>query len=232
MPEGHQSWSQVPARQHLRLEASKMEHMTNNDPISPQMSVAQHESPTYSHGEQLHTDIATNIMIPLPLPLCRALFLDSQSPLVQRWEFERGDTKYSKTPWNFPPSSPRHKDNNLHENEILSGGSMQSAHRTVLFDRIRNGQIIRLSETVVVVRDDSESLSLTISERMPRRGFSMKARITIREESKQSCSFSIIGDIVPIGRDLSNQGAVHRAFLLVVEELEGRYGTEKQGKLH
>ena len=46
VPEGRQSWSQVPARQHLRMEAIKMEHVTNNDPISPQISLVQHEGPT------------------------------------------------------------------------------------------------------------------------------------------------------------------------------------------
>ena len=56
------------------MEAAKMEHLTNNDLISPQISLVQHEGPTYSQGEQLHTDIATNAMIPLPLPLCRAHF--------------------------------------------------------------------------------------------------------------------------------------------------------------
>jgi len=59
----------------------------------------------------------------------------------------------------------------------------------------------------------------------------MKVRITLLKETKQSCSISIFGDIVPMGKDLSNQGAVHRAFMLVVDELRGRYGVEDQGLL-
>lgn len=228
VPECRGSWSQVPSREHLRMEASSNQFIRNQENLIHDTKKV--VGPKYTHGDQLVTDIATSISIPLPLPLCRALFLDSTSPLMRRWDKDRGDINYARTPWNFPPSSPRHLDNGLPENAILSNGSMQGGHRTVLFDRLRNGGRVRLSETVVVLSDDDETLSLTISERMPRRGFSTKARIVLIKESKHSCSVSVFGDIVPIGKDLSNQDAVHRAFVLVVEELKDRYGTDNKGK--
>lgn len=235
LPGGHQSWSQVPARNHLRTEASSHGTATetpakSSEPKSRNPSVGVPSGPKYNHGDQLITEIVTDVKISLPLPLCRVLFLDSTSPLMKRWEIDRGDTNYSRTGWNFPPSSSRRKDSDLPMNELLSEGPMQSGHRTILFDRLRNGQRIRLSETLVVMMDDDEEVSLSISERMPRRGFSTKVRITLLKETKKSCSVSIFGEIVPIGKDLSNQGSVHRAFLLVVDELRGRYGTEGKGE--
>ena len=235
LPGGLQSWSQVPARNHLRSEASCHDGATKvekelDHPISLKANIGAQDGIKYYHGDQLVTEIATDVKIPLPLPLCRVLFLDSTSPLMKRWEFDRGDMNYSRTGWNFPPSSSRRAESELPMNELLSRGSMQSAHRTVLFDRLRNGQHIRLSETIVVIVDGNERVSLSISERMPRRGFSTKVRITLLRETRNSCSICIFGDIVPVGKDLSNQGAVHRAFLLVVNELKGRYGTQGKGK--
>ncbi len=230
LPEGHQSWSQVPTRNHLRIEASS-HSVAAETPRKTSPIAADKSGPRYYHGEQLITEIATRVKIPLPLPLCRVLFLDTTSPLMKRWEIDRGDINYSRTGWNFPPSSPRRQESDLPVNKLLAGGSMQSGHRTVLFDRLRNGQRIRLSETIVVVMDDDEKASISMSERMPRRGFSTKVRITLLKETERTCSVSIFGDIVPIGEDLSNQGAVHRAFLLVVDEMKGRYGTEGLGEI-
>mmetsp|Transcript_3868 Transcript_3868/g.7415 ORF Transcript_3868/g.7415 Transcript_3868/m.7415 type:complete len:1027 (-) Transcript_3868:6219-9299(-) len=229
VPESRGSWSQVPSREHLRMEASSNQFVRNQENLT--RTTTKVVGPKYTHGDQLVTEIATGISIPLPLPLCRALFLDSTSPLMRRWDIDRGDNNYARTPWNFPPSSPRHLDNGLPETTILSNGSMLGGHRTVLFDRLKNGARVRLSETIVVLSDDDEILSLTISERMPRRGFSTKVRVVLTKESKQSCSVSIFGEVVPIGKDLSNQDAVHRAFLLVIEELKDRYGTDNKGKL-
>lgn len=233
VPECRGSWSQVPSREHLRMKASSQQ-ATNILPLSkdnPSIIPKKIASPVYSLGDQLTTDIATSVSIPLPLPLCRALFLDSTSPLIRRWEVERGDMNYSRTPWNFPPSSPRHPENGLPENTMLASGSMQGGHRTVLFDRVRNGESVRLSETIVVLLDNDETLALAISERMPRRGFSSKVRVYLTKDSKHKCSVSIFADIVPIGKDLSNQAAVHRAFLLLVEELKDRYGADNTGLL-
>jgi hypothetical protein len=235
VPECRSSWSQVPSREQLRIEASSSNQLRNLSPLinndeNHTKNTTKAIFPHYAQGDQLITDIATSIAIPLPLALCRALFLDSTSPLIRRWEVERGDINYSRTPWNFPPSSPRHLDNGLPENVILSNGSMQGGHRTVLFDRLRNGEQVRLSETIVVLLDDDEMLSISVSERMPRRGFSTKVRISLTKDSKYSCLVSVFADIVPIGKDLTNQEAVHRAFLLVVEELKDRYGTDNKGE--
>lgn len=249
VPEGRTSWSQVPTRNHLRKSAqgqhdfllSQEESIVTPPCIlpSPIKSVGaaplnmngEKTKPIYSHGELKIADISSDVLIPIPLPLCRALLLDSSSPLMQRWEIDRGDSNYSKTGWNFPPPNPRRSECNLPENQLLSRGSMEGGHRTILYDRLRNGQKIRLSETLVVAVDKNETVTMTIAERMPRRGFSTKARITIDKASKHSCIVSIFGEIVPVGKNLSNQGAVHRAYLLVVDELHARYSTENEGLL-
>jgi hypothetical protein len=40
----------------------------------------------YGHGQPIMRDIATNIQLPLPLPLCDVLLLDPSSPVIEKWE--------------------------------------------------------------------------------------------------------------------------------------------------
>lgn len=108
---------------------------------------------------------------------------------------------------------------------------MEGAHRTVTYDRVRGKAVVRLSEVIVVEIDSVNCISVSISERMPRRGFSAKVRVVVNAASKQSCRISIFGEIIPVGKDLSNQGAVHRAYLLLVEELKLRYNMSNTGFL-
>jgi hypothetical protein len=86
-----------------------------------------------------------------------------------------------------------------------------------------------LSETQIIDADDSEKLAFTISERMPRRGFSMKVKFVLRSSKDNSCEATVIGEVRPVGKNMSNQAAVHKAFLLVLNELKTRYGSEGKG---
>lgn len=117
------------------------------------------------------------------------------------------------------------------ESQILSSGSMEGGHRTTAFDRIRGKEKIRLSEVMVVDTDNSSRVGISIAERMPRRGFAAKVKLIVSATSNQTCKIDILGEIVPVGKDLSNQGAVHRAYLLLIEELKSRYGTQNGGLL-
>lgn len=186
----------------------------------------------YIQGHLLHKEIATNISLPLPLSLCRALFLDSDSPLRRQWEIDRGDFNYSHGDWKFKSSSPRSTcQPDITESELVAG-KMVGGHRKVNFERIRKGQRISLSETWIVDIDETDKFVFTIIERMPRRGFSIKIRVVVRPSSLMSCDVSMVGEFVPLGKNTSDQTVVHRAFLLVLEEVEGRYGQEKKGKTH
>jgi len=106
---------------------------------------------------------------------------------------------------------------------------MMGAYRATSYDRIRNGEVVHLSETQIVDADDSRKLAFTVTERMPRRGFSIKMRILLRPETDTSTEATILGEFRPMGKNMSNQTAVHKAFLLVLNEVTMRYGTEGKG---
>lgn len=104
------------------------------------------------------------------------------------------------------------------------------AHRTFSYDRPRNNEVVHLSETHIVDADDEEKVALTISESSPRRGFSIKVRLLIRAVSRESCEVTILAEVRPMGRNMTDQLAVHKAFGLVINEISMRYGLEGKGK--
>jgi hypothetical protein len=214
LPEGSRSWGRVPGRSFLRGQASA------NDQGYPH----------YVHGQLLVRDIAKNFHLPLPLPLCRVLLLDSSSPVISQWEQDRGDVEFEKTPWTFPPATPREGDQYQSEHQLIASGSMCGAHRTSSYERPRNGQLVRLFETQIVDSDDSEKLAFQIHERMPRRGFSIKVKILLRAYNHE-CEATVLAEIRPVGKNMSNPAAVHKAFLLVIDELRERYGPDGRGLL-
>ena len=219
IPEGRRSWSQVPSRSHMR-------HVADSTG-SPR---EQTQVPVYVLGKEICNDIATNITLPLPLPMCRALFLDSTSPVNKTWESGRGDIDYQRSDWSFPHGSPRELESNVSEQQLISSGSMAGAQRSVSYGRLRNRELVRLLETIVVEKDDSQTLVFTITDRMPRRGFSVKARVHLRSFGTQSCEARVVTELRPVGKNLSDQLAVHKALILVLDELRKRYGVEGNGK--
>jgi lipid-binding SYLF domain-containing protein len=222
LPEGRKSWGRVPGRSYMRGQAASMKG--NQISGSTEQGV-----PQYVHGQLLVRDIAKKVRLPLPLPLCRVLLLDSTSPVIARWEKDRGDVVFDHTLWTFPPATPRELERHTSEHSLIATGSMCGAHRTSAFDRMRNGSWVRLSETQIVDADDSEKLAITVAERMPRRGFSIKIRILLRAIKDNACEATVFAEIRPVGKDMSNQAAVHRAFLLVMNEISSRYGEEFGG---
>jgi hypothetical protein len=218
VPEGRKSWGEVPGRDYMRGQAA-----------ADQVERRSQGIPKYVHGQLLVRDIATDVELPLPLPLCRVLLLDSTSPVITKWEKDRGDSNFSKTQWTFPPATPRELERHESEHQLIASGSMMGAHRTTNFDRPRNGTLVRLSETQIIDADDSEKLAFTVSERNPRRGFSIKVRILLRASKENSCVATVLGEVRPVGKNMSNQAAVHKAFLLVLNEITARYGTEGNG---
>lgn len=192
--------------------------------------------PTYALGKDITRDIVSNVSLPLPLPFCRAMFLNSSSPVNAAWEAGRGDRDYQRSEWTFPPGFPREFEgrHGVSEQELISSAPMTGAHRTIQYGRYRNRELVRLLETVVVEADDNETmLALTISERMPRRGFSVKVRLVLRSfgGKSKSCEARILADLCPVGKNLTDQLAVHKAFVLVVDEISTRYGAEGKGLL-
>ncbi|CAB9498053.1 LAS seventeen-binding protein 3 [Seminavis robusta] len=222
LPEGRKSWGRVPGRSYMRGQAAAMKG-------SQKSGTNESGVPQYVHGQLLVRDVAKKVRLPLPLPLCRVLLLDSTSPVIARWEKDRGDMNFDHTLWTFPPATPRELERHASEHSLIATGSMCGAHRTSAFDRMRNGSWVRLSETQIVDADDSEKLAITVSERMPRRGFSIKIRILLRAIKDNACEATVFAEIRPVGKDMSNQAAVHRAFLLVFNEIASRYGEEAGG---
>jgi hypothetical protein len=218
-PEGRNSWAQVPSRSHLRQVA--------DNTSSPRR---QPKTPIYELGKEVCNDIATNITLPMPLAICRVLFLDSTSPVIKAWEGWRGDKDFHRTEWMFAAGSPREFDKKMSEQNLISSGSMAGAQRTVSYGRLRNQEMVWLSESQIVETDDSQTLVFSITDRLPRRGFSTKARIIIRAFSPQSCEARVVTELRPAGKNLRDQQAVHKAFVLVLDEMKMRYGIEGKGK--
>jgi hypothetical protein len=216
LPEGWKSWGRVPGRSYMRAQSTSTDD----------------GYPTYAHGQLLIRDVCKTVVLPLPLPLCRVLLLDSSSPVVSKWETERGDSNFERTPWTFPPATPREMEQFQSEHQLIASGSMCGAHRTISYERIRNGKSVRLSETHIVDSDDSEKLAFQVSERLPRRGFSIKVKILLRAvDNGKSCEATVLGEIRPVGKNMSDPAAVHKALLKVLEELRHRYGTDCVGLL-
>ena len=213
-PEGWKPWGRLPGRNFLRGQAAA------NDQGCPQ----------YILGQLLVREIAKNVHLPLPLPLCRVLLLDSSSPVISQWEKVRGDRDFEKTPWMFPPATPRERDQFQSEHQLIASGSMCGAHRTISYQRHRQGHAVRLSETQIVDSDDFEKLTFQIHERVPRRGFSIKVKLLLRSYHGE-CEATVLAEIRPIGKDMSNPEIVHKALLLVLDELTERYGPEGKGLL-
>eukprot|EP00533_Pseudo-nitzschia_delicatissima_P009403 CAMPEP_0116083852 /NCGR_PEP_ID=MMETSP0327-20121206/3495_1 /TAXON_ID=44447 /ORGANISM="Pseudo-nitzschia delicatissima, Strain B596" /LENGTH=1435 /DNA_ID=CAMNT_0003574769 /DNA_START=393 /DNA_END=4700 /DNA_ORIENTATION=+ len=216
LPEGWKSWGRVPGRSYMRAQSTSTDD----------------GYPTYAHGQLLVRDICKTIKLPLPLPLCRVLLLDSSSPVISKWETERGDSDFERTPWTFPPATPREMEQFQSEHQLIASGSMCGAHRTISYERYRNGNPTRLSETHIVDSDDSEKLAFQVSERLPRRGFSIKVKILLRAvDNGSACEANVLGEIRPVGKNMSDPAAVHKALLKVVDELRYRYGSEFVGLL-
>lgn len=222
LPEGRSKWGNVPGRNYMRVQAAALTENNGN-------GVGETGVPRYAHGQPIEKDIARNVRLPLPLPLCRVLLLDSTSPVIKTWEKDRGDKLFEKTRWAFPPATPRELERHASEHQLIASGSMCKAHRTTSFERPRYGSLVRLSETHTVDADDSKKLTFTVTERNPRRGFSIKVRIMLRAHKANSCEATAVVEIRPVGKDMSNQAAVHNAFLLVLDEVKERYGVEGSG---
>ena len=221
---GSRKWGSVPGRNYMRGQAAALiedeGHVLNEQGV-----------PQYAHGQQIIRDVAKNVRLPLPLPLCRVLLLDSTSPVIKAWERNRGDMNFEKTHWAFPPATPRELERHTSEHQLIASGSMCDAHRTTSYDRPRYGTLVRLSETHTVDADDSRRITFSVTERNPRRGFSIKVRILLQAFKENSCDASVVAELRPIGKNMSNQAAVHRAFLLVMDEIKARYGSEDHGLL-
>jgi len=191
------------------------------------------QSPMYKLGKSVYTDIATNFSLPLPLDMCRVLFLDSMSPVNKSWEAGRSDTDFTYSEWQFSPGSVREiEQSSCSEYQLISRDSMVGAQRTVSYNRTRNRELVRLSETIVVEQDDmTAGLVFVVKDEMPRRGFQAKAIVQLHSFGNNTCEARIVTEIKPVGKNLSNQQAVHKAFILVLNEMKKRYGLEEKGLL-
>ncbi|GKY93107.1 hypothetical protein MPSEU_000278900 [Mayamaea pseudoterrestris] len=223
LPIGRPTWGNVPGRNYMRGQAAA----ASTSPHSGkrlEMGI-----PSYGHGQEMVRDVARNVQLPLPLPLCRVLLLDSTSPIIRKWEEDRGDFNFEKSRWTFPPATPRELERHTSEHQLIASGSMCGASRTTSFDRPRYGSIVRLSETQAVDADDSSKLVFSVTERNPRRGFSVKVKVTLKAKNNNTCDATVVAEIRPVGKDMSNQAAVHKALLLVLDEITQRYGAGGTG---
>lgn len=103
------------------------------------------------------------------------------------------------------------------------------AHRTISYDRLRNGEVERRVDTLTVDADDTEEVAVTITETTSRKGFSVQVKILIRAVSENACEATILAELRPI-RLIKKQATVHKAFRLVTKEISMKYGTEGKGE--
>ena len=103
IPEGRKKWGNVPGRDYLREKAAASSPSRGLYTSTDYGSMNRNGITKYRHGQPIMRDIATNIHLPLPLPLCRVLLLDSTSPVIEKWEEVRGDKNFTRTGWRFPP---------------------------------------------------------------------------------------------------------------------------------
>lgn len=216
----YRKWGNVPGRNYMRGQAAATVESDDN-------GFNERGFPQYIHDHAIVREIVNNVRLPLSLPLCRVLLLDSASPVIKTWEKGRGDKHFDRTKWSFPSSSCRDFDHHSSDHQLITSGTMCGAYRTSSFDRQRYGSAIRLSETHSIEADDAKKVVFSVTERTPRRGFSVKVRIILRAQNETACDASVFAEIRPVGKDMSNQAAVHKAFLLVVDEIKYRYGEEQ-----
>ena len=215
------NWGKQPGRDYMRGQASSTET------IEAELNID--EFPVYVHKQPITKSIAKNVIIPLPMPLCRVLLLDSTSPVIAQWQQGRGDSNFDYTQWLFTPATPRELEHHASEHQLIASGSMSGAERSASFDRARYGSFVRLTETYAVGTDDPKKLTLCITENNPRRGFATKVNIIVRATKDNRCEATAFAEIRPVGKDMSNQSAVHKACLLVFDEVKLRFGTEQNG---
>lgn len=132
------SWSKVPGREFLQSHAmessyyGEQEEHSNNRQYragsipSPSNSATYEVEriPVYTYSELIIREISSKEIVPFPLPLCRALLLDSKSPVMTKWRTVRGDFNYNISPWAFPPGSPHSNHKFTQEHQLISSGSM------------------------------------------------------------------------------------------------------------
>jgi hypothetical protein len=97
------------------------------------------------------------------------------------------------------------------EHQLIASGSMMGAHHTTSFGRLRNGSLEHLSKTQIIDGDDSEKLAFTM------------VKFVLQSSKDNFCEATIIGEVRPVGKNMSNQAAVHKALLLVLNGLKTRY---------
>lgn len=103
---------------------------------------------------------------------CIVCLLNSSSPVIIQWKPKRGETQFSKTTWQLLGSKKqKEQENNENEHRLIACGSRKGAQRTDTFNRVRNGEVVYRSEIHYYVEEDTE--------RLPRRGFSMKMRVDL-----------------------------------------------------
>jgi hypothetical protein len=233
LPQGRRSWGNVPGRSYMRRQAATTTTGSRNgeDRNEPSRDIVEHGVPHYAHGQQVVKDVARNVRISFPLSVCRVHLLDATSPVMKKWETGRGDRDFETSRWAFPPATPRELEVYSSDHQLITSGSMCGANRTITFNRPRYGSLVKLSETHTVDTDDSANLVITVTERNPRRGFSVRVKVILRAAKEKNCEASVIAEIRPVGKNMSNQVAVHKAFTLVLDEINQRYGTETCGLL-
>ena len=64
---------------------------------------------------------------------------------------------------------------------------------------------------------------------MPRLDFIRENTFLVQSSIVNACEVAVIRKIRPVGKNMSNQAAVHKAFFLVLDGLKTRYCSEGRG---
>ena len=185
-------------------------------------STSHHSSSNASNkygGHLLLEDIVNNCIIPLPLPLCRVLLLDSNSPVISSWKLV--SDRYC--PWTFPTDY----DKGVNSEKITDTQLLNSNKNLVGATRNLKDKDGGIFETHFIDSDDEEKVTCTISEYLPRNGFSIQIRIIFRRNDDH-CKADIMAELRPTPSYIPKN---YPPPSLILQDLNSRFGTDEKGKL-
>ena len=184
-------------------------------------STSHHSSSNASNkygGHLLLEDIVNNCIIPLPLPLCRVLLLDSNSPVIASWK----SVSDRYCPWTFPTDY----DKGITTGKTTDTQLLNTSKNLVGATRYLKDKDGGIIETYFIDSDDEEKVACTISEYLPRNGFSIQVRIIFRKKDDH-CKADITTELRPTPSYIPKN---YHSPSLILQYLNSPFGTDKKGK--
>ena len=221
--EREKNWCEMPSRTTLRNRA--VDSLDTKDLFAIETRTKQKKI----YGHVMLRDLTKGVKLHLPLKLCRALLLDSGSPLAKLWESECGDNNLRKSSWNLPKGLTRNIKHPFNDCNFIASGDINGAYRHVTYGQHYNGRDRTVSEIHTVCRDNSDELALLIKQRLLSSGFSTRIQVTIFATTSFSCLVQVTGEACIVAKKAHNQADKIKDFHSIFSAINDRYGVENKG---